>query len=73
MKELLRTDDIVFLSWLRARLEGEGIDAFVFDDKTSGAFVGVLDAVGQRVMVDDRDFSRAQHILDEGRRMADDG
>ncbi len=65
MIELTRTCDPVFLTWLRARLDEEGIEAFVFDDRTAGAFACVLDAILARVMVDEADLARAQAILED--------
>lgn len=65
MKELVRTDNPVFLSWLLARLQGEQIEAVVFDAHTSSAYGGVLEAVRARVMVDEDDLTRARRLLDE--------
>ncbi|CCQ73639.1 Conserved hypothetical protein [Magnetospira sp. QH-2] len=65
MKELLRTDNPVLLSWLTARLEGEGIEALVFDAHTSSAYGSGLLALRRRVMVDDDDLPRAKRLLDE--------
>jgi len=65
MIELLRTDDPVKLSWLKARLEQEGIEALVFDAHTSGAYGGALGFIQCRVMVDEDDAARARAILRE--------
>jgi hypothetical protein len=62
MKELVRTNDAVFLSWLRATLADAGIEAFVFDQFTS-AIEGSIGALPRRVMVDDDDFERARYIM----------
>ncbi|GAB6053875.1 hypothetical protein JCM17960_26950 [Magnetospira thiophila] len=65
MKELMRTDDPVRLSWLLARLEGASIPAQVFDQHTSSAYGGVLRALRCRVMVAEEDLPRAQRVLNE--------
>ncbi len=62
MKELIRTNDIVFLSWVQAALANEGIEALVFDQYVS-AVEGSIGALPRRVMVVDEDFSRAQAII----------
>ena len=64
MVELIRTNDAVFLSWLLARLSGEGIEAVVFDTHTS-IMEGSISAIQRRVMVIEQDLWRAKHILVE--------
>jgi hypothetical protein len=63
MKELIRSNDIVFLSWLRATLEEAGIETLVFDQYAS-AIEGSIGPIPRRVMVHEDDFSRARWILD---------
>jgi len=64
MKELLRTNDPVRLSWLQALLAGEGIAAIVLDENAA-RMDGSIGAVPRRLMVDDRDHSRALAVLAE--------
>jgi len=62
MKELLRTNDVVKLSWLEALLADAGIDTLVLDGNTSvlqGSTVLIL----RRLMVADDDYQKARHIL----------
>jgi hypothetical protein len=66
MKELIRTNDIVFISWLQATLAGDGIEAVVFDQYVS-AIEGQAGPVQRRVMVSDEDFARAQWLLNSER------
>ena len=63
MKELIRTNDPVFLSWIQATLAEEGIDAIIFDQYTS-AVEGSIGALPRRVMVLEEDLDRARRILD---------
>ena len=62
MKELLRTNDVVKLSWLRALLSDAGITTLVLDNNTSvleGSTVLIL----RRLMVGDDDYQRAKSVL----------
>ncbi len=62
MKELLRTNDIVKISWIRALLADGGIEALVLDQHTS-VLEGSAGAIPRRLMVDDDDYRRAQRLL----------
>ncbi|MEW5704731.1 MAG: DUF2007 domain-containing protein [Pseudomonadota bacterium] len=64
MKELLRTNDPVLLSWLMARLEEAAIEAVVFDAHMS-VLEGSIGVLPRRLMVMDEDFARAQAIVEE--------
>ena len=66
MKELLRTNDLVLLSWLEALLRGEGIEPLVLDSHAS-VLQGSTYAIPRRLMVDDVDLQRArQLVIDAG-------
>jgi hypothetical protein len=60
VRELLRTGDIVRLSFLEALLADAGIDSIVLDRNTGSVFLG---AVEPRLMVADEDFSRARWLV----------
>ena len=62
MKELIRTNNIVLISWIEARLAEDGIEAIIFDQYAS-AIEGQVGPIQRRVMVLDEDFPRAQWIL----------
>lgn len=64
MKELLRTNDVVRLSWVQAVLEDSGIESLVLDTHTS-IVEGSIGAIQRRVMVADDDLSRARRLLAE--------
>lgn len=64
MKELVRTNDSVRLSWLQALLASAGIDAIVLDMHTS-IVEGSIGAIQRRLMVDDADHARARALLAE--------
>ena len=62
MKELLRTNDLVRLSWVEALLADAGIGCLVLDQHTS-LIEGSIGAIQRRLMVDERDHRRARSLL----------
>ena len=62
MKELLRTNDTVRLSWAQAVLAEAGIDSIVLDHHTS-LVEGSIGAIPRRLMVAEHDHGRASAIL----------
>ncbi len=62
MKELLRTNDPVRLSFLEALLRDSGIDSLVLDHHTS-LVEGSIGAIPRRLMVSERDYRRARAVL----------
>lgn len=62
MKELRRSNDLVYVSWVRATLEADGIGCVVLDEHISG-IEGGINAFPRRIMVDDDVFERAQTLL----------
>ena len=64
MKELLRTNDPVLLTWLAALLRDQGVESVVFDTHTS-VLEGSANAIPRRMMVIDGDYDAARRILVE--------
>jgi hypothetical protein len=64
MKELLRTNNPVRLSWLQALLSDSGIESLVLDHHTS-LVEGNIGAIPRRLMVADRDYHRARALLSQ--------
>jgi hypothetical protein len=62
MKELLRTNDPVRLSFLEALLRDSGIDSLVLDHHTS-LVEGSIGAIPRRLMVSEKDYRRARLVL----------
>ena len=62
MVELVRSNDLVYLSWVEATLAAEGIESLVTDQHTS-VLEGSIGAIPRRILVDDQDISRARYIL----------
>lgn len=72
MKELLRTNNPVLLSWLTALLTSEGIEPIVLDAHAS-VMEGSIIAIRRRLMVEDGDYQRARRLIEEageGERLA---
>lgn len=66
MKELLRTNDAVLLSFVAHALEENGIDSMVLDTHMS-ILDGSIGVLPRRLMVADDDLIRAERILDVAR------
>jgi hypothetical protein len=62
MKELRRSNDLIYVSWVRATLEADGIDCIVLDEHISG-IEGGINAFPRRIMVDDDVFDEARTLL----------
>ena len=62
MKELIRTNDPVRLSWLQALLAGAGIEAIILDTNTS-IVEGSIGAIQRRLMVTEGNYRRACAVL----------
>jgi len=63
MKELLRTNDAVRLSFLQALLRDSRIESLVLDQHTS-LVEGSIGAIPRRLMVADQDLGRARALLE---------
>lgn len=62
MKELVRSNDPVKLSWLQALLRDAGIETAVLDSHMS-TLEGTLPILERRLAVLEEDYSRARRIL----------
>ena len=64
MVELVRTNNLVMLSWLVAQLREENIEPVILDYNIS-IVEGSIGAFPRRVMVDEVDYPQARVILAE--------
>jgi hypothetical protein len=64
MKELLRTNNFVYLSFAQAVLKDAGVEFMVFDSHMS-VMEGSLGVLPRRLMVADDELVRARKILAE--------
>lgn len=63
MKELLRTSNLVSISYIQACLAERGIESVVLDAHTSTYYGGTF--IKRRVMVSTEDYEAALRILNE--------
>jgi hypothetical protein len=66
MRELLRTNDLVYLSWAQAILAGAGTPCLLLDDHVSGV-EGSIGAIPRRLMVEDDQLEAARRLLDQAK------
>ena len=64
MEELLRTNDVVLLSWLEALLADAGIHVQVLDTHTS-ILEGSIGVLPRRLVVANEDAATARRIMDD--------
>jgi hypothetical protein len=62
VKELLRSNDPVLLSWAEALLAGARIESVLLDTHMS-ILDGSISAIPRRLMVGDDDYTTARHLL----------
>ena len=62
MRELLRSNDLVYLSWVQAILGVEGIGCMLLDDHVSGV-EGSIGAIPRRLMVEEALLEEARRLL----------
>ena len=70
MKELVRTNDSVRISWLMSMLAEGGVEAIALDTHTN-ILEDQIGAIPRRVMVIDEDFEAARRILANAEREID--
>ena len=70
MKEVLRTNDPVKLSFAESVLGDAGIESVTLDEGMSSLYGGGLPFIKRRLMVVDEDASRAASLLEEAFREA---
>ena len=64
MKELLRSNDVVHLSWIKSVFAEANIPIFVMDEQMS-VLEGSANAIPRRVMVIEEDYAQAVKILED--------
>jgi hypothetical protein len=66
MRELLRSNDLVHLSWAQAILTGAAIPYLLLDDHVSGV-EGSIGAIPRRLMVEDHQLAAARRLLEQAK------
>lgn len=62
LRELLRSSDLVFVSFVEAILAAEGIESVVLDQHMGAAHTNI-DAFPRRIMVDEDDEAAARRLI----------
>ena len=71
MRELTRSNNQIYLSWLSAVLNDAGIEYIIFDTHTA-LVEGSITAIEKRLMVTEQDFNEAKALLKEAEQSFDD-
>ena len=71
MREILRTNNSIQLSWAQSVLEQAGVQPFHFDQHTS-VLEGSISAIEQRLKVSDEDYDRAKRFLEAAEKDLED-
>ena len=66
MKELLRSNDVIHLSWIKSVFDEANIPIFVMDEQMS-VLEGSANAIQPRAMVSEEDYAQAVNILEDAR------
>jgi hypothetical protein len=64
VRELLRSSDLVFVSFVEAILAAEGIEAVVLDQHMGAAHTNIA-AFPRRIMVDEDDEAAARKLISD--------
>ena len=70
MKELLRSYDVVHLSWINSVFDESNIPIFVMDEQMS-VLEGSANAIPRRAMVSEEDHAQAVKILEDAQSKLD--
>lgn len=62
MVELVRSNDLVYLSWVEATLRSAAIEVLRTDQHAS-VIEGSIGAIPRRLLVEDADLARARRLL----------
>tara|TARA_B100000989_G_scaffold286987_1_gene256173 strand:+ start:555 stop:752 length:198 start_codon:yes stop_codon:yes gene_type:complete len=62
MKILIKSNEIIYLSWIKHQLTENNIDFVAFDEFISST-EGNINAFPVRIMVSEKDFAKAKKII----------
>ena len=63
MKILLKSNDHVYISWIKSLLNSNGINYFTLDEEMS-VMEGSITAIPIRILVDSKDIVKAKEIIE---------
>ena len=64
MQILIRSNDIVYLTWVKSILSHNNIEFFVLDESMAST-EGNISAIPVRIIVDDNDLKKAKYLISQ--------
>lgn len=62
MQILIRSNDIIYLTWVKSILSHNNIEFFVLDESMAST-EGNISAIPVRILVDDNDLKKAKYLI----------
>jgi len=66
MQILIRSNDIIYLTWVKSILSHNNIEFIVLDESMAST-EGNISAIPVRILVDDNDLKKAKYLISETR------
>ena len=64
MKILVKSNDIIYLTWVKSILSHNNIEFFVLDESMAST-EGNISAIPVRILVDDDDLKKAKYLISQ--------
>ena len=64
MQILIRSNDIIYLTWVKSILSHNNIE-FITLDESMASTEGNISAIPVRILVDDNDLKKAKYLISE--------
>jgi len=64
MQILIRSNDIIYLTWVKSILSHNNIE-FIILDESMASTEGNISAIPVRILVDDNDLKKATYLISE--------
>ena len=64
MQILTRSNDIIYLTWVKSILSHNNIEFFVLDESMAST-EGNISAIPVRILVDDNDLKKAKYLISQ--------
>ena len=64
MQVLIRSNDIIYLTWVKSILSHNNIEFFVLDESMAST-EGNISAIPVRILVDDDDLKKAKYLISQ--------
>ena len=64
MQILIRSNDIIYLTWVKSILSHNNIEFFVLDESMAST-EGNISAIPVRILIDDNDLKKAKYLISQ--------